>query len=424
MQGKGGMPSLRETLRGHASAGHRVLLVLPRYDLFSDDLDEVEVQEGLVESVYVSSCRWLPPFKKLRIMLRRLVGGTLLNYPLRWLLNMAMFLLLTVSLLHTARRASLAGFDPDLVYAHNQFAALAGFLAARRPGVPNVTRLYGTFLADLMRRPLAKVRYPTAAAGFLVPSSLLICANDGTRGDLVARKFNTPPTRFRFWQNGVRLPQSAPGLSREQIAHRFGPGLRVDSRWVISCSRLSNWKRIDRMVHAMAGCRATGADCQLLVAGDGHERRTLQELAHRLGVATDVLFLGALAHDEIWALMNAADIFMITNDVTNRCNPLYEAAWAGLPVVSVHDPSTSDLLQEGVNSLLADKEDLQALGDALAGLCRNPALADRLRNAQKELAASFWTWEERMEVETRELETLVANWNSGVGKPDGRPRAR
>jgi glycosyltransferase involved in cell wall biosynthesis len=105
-----------------------------------------------------------------------------------------------------------------------------------------------------------------------------------------------------------------------------------------------------------------------------------------------------------------ADIFMITNDVTNRCNPLYEAAWAGLPVVSVFDPSTADLLQDGRNALLAPKDDIQALGAKLAELCRNEALAGRLRKDQRELAESFWTWEARMRVETRELEALVADW--------------
>ena len=148
----------------------------------------------------------------------------------------------------------------------------------------------------------------------------------------------------------------------------------------------------------------------MLIAGDGPERESLQPLAHRLGIADEAVFLGALAHDDIWALMNVADIFMITNDVTNRCNPLYEAAWAGLPVVSVVDSSTADLLQDGKNALLAEKDDVQAMGAKLLELCRNQALRNRMRKAQKELAASFWTWEERMRVETRELEALVANW--------------
>ncbi len=401
---------MRETLRGHTAAGHKLYLILPRFDLFSDDLNEVVVRQDLVDEVEVAPCRWLRPLKKFRALSKRFSGKKVLPYPARWILNMAMLLLLTVSLFRAARRVTGRGIQPDLVYAHNQYAALAGFLVARFLGVPNVTRLYGTFLADLIQKPFVSLRYPTAAAGYRVPSNLLICANDGTRGDEVARAFKVSDSRFRFWQNGVDPPLSPPNLTRREIAERFNGALRLGSQWLVSCSRLSYWKRIDRMLHAVAVCKNCGGDCQLLIAGDGPERESLQPLAHRLGIADEAVFLGALAHDDIWALMNVADIFMITNDVTNRCNPLYEAAWAGLPVVSVVDSSTADLLQDGKNALLAEKDDVQAMGAKLLELCRNQALRNRMRKAQKELAASFWTWEERMRVETRELEALVANW--------------
>jgi hypothetical protein len=41
-------------------------------------------------------------------------------------------------------------FIPEIMYAHNQYAALPGFLLGRLWRIPNVTRLYETFLADLM----------------------------------------------------------------------------------------------------------------------------------------------------------------------------------------------------------------------------------------------------------------------------------
>ena len=105
--------------------------------------------------------------------------------------------------------------------------------------------------------------------------------------------------------------------------------------------------------------------------------------------------------------MNVADVFVITNDVTNRCNPLYEAICASLPVVSVWDSSTSDLLESEVNALLADKEDVQTLGKHLANVCGNKDLHQAMKRAQHSRAATIWTWEERMAAEVRELEGLV-----------------
>lgn len=407
MEGKGGMPSLRETLRGHVRGGHEIHLILPRYDLFSDESMPSTIRRNEGYEVNVAACRWLPAIKKLRAIACRLSGGKSVPYLARWLLNITMLICLTLSLCWEALRVRRGGFTPHLVYAHNQYAALAGFFLGWLWRVPNVTRLYGTFLADLMKKPFVTLRYPSATAGYLVPSSLLICANDGTRGDEVARKFRIPAWRFRFWQNGVEPPSQPPEATRDELVDRFGPKLKPESKWVVSCSRLSYWKQIDRMLRALAVCRDKNVDCQLLVAGAGPELPGLKKLAEELGITKNAVWLGALAHDDIWALMNVADVFMITNDVTNRCNPLYEAAWAGLPVVSVVDPSTADLLKDGSNALLADRNDTDGLGKRLAEICCNSALVEQFRKAQKDLAKTFWTWEERMNVEVVELEKLV-----------------
>lgn len=403
------MPSLQETLKGHIREGQEIDLILPAYNPFSDEREKVRIPRDEGYRVHMARCAWLPVLMTLRSAARRITGRRSLIYPIRWILNLSMLLGITFSFLIKSLRIYQNNAKPDLVYAHNQYAALAGYLLSRLWRCPNVTRLYGTFLADLMEKPLVTLRYPTAAAGFLVPSSLLICANDGTRGNTVAEKFKIDPIRFRFWQNGVTPPPASPKTDRAMLASRLGPQLRIHSKWVISCSRLSYWKRIDRMIRALAVCREMGTDCQLLIAGEGTEREALEKLGGKLGVSRDIIWLGAVAHDDIWALMNAADAFMITNDVTNRCNPLFEAAWAGLPVVSIFDPSTADLLSDYKNALLADKEDTQSLGAKLVEICSNDALAKQLRAEQKALAASFWSWQERMKIEVMELKRLAAS---------------
>ena len=419
--GKGGMPSLRETLRGHVRGGHEVVLAVPRYNVFGDHAKVVPVRDDEGYEVNLVPCAWAPALAMSRRLARRLGDGKELPYPLRWAINLALCMLLTASLTLTALGLRYRGKRQfDLVYAHNQYASVAGWLIGRLFGIPNVTRLYGTFLADLIKKPMVWLRYPVASAGFLFPHSLLICANDGTRGDEVAVKLGIDMTRFRFWQNGVDLPDRPPSITRDEMLGRFrSNGLRRESKWVLSCSRLSYWKRIDRMLHALKYARADGCDCQLLLAGEGQERERLSNLAKELNIAEDVIWLGTVPHDQIWALMHVADVFMITNDVTNRCNPLYEAICAGLPIISVRDPSTADILEHGVSALIAEKQDLQGIGANLRRVCRDSALASTMRSAQQLRASEFWSWTERMETEVRELEKLVAEGakKSQVSRP-------
>jgi glycosyltransferase involved in cell wall biosynthesis len=420
MKGEGGMPSLRQTLDGHRRAGHSVTLVLPAYDIFSEGTARRIMPTDASKEDEVAPCRWFPAMLQVRTLAKRMNRGQL-PYAARWLLNVGTWLLLTVSLLLAGLRLRYRRKRRfDLVYAHNQYAAIAGWLLGGILGVPNVTRLYGTFLADLMRRPLVWLRYPVAAGGFLVPHSLLICGNDGTRGDEVAKRLRIDLAKFRFWQNGVDKPDVLPTADRRLLSATVPPNLRPQARWVFTCSRLSYWKRIDRILHAGAYGRRAGADCQILVAGDGPERANLESLAGELGIASDVVWLGAVPHGRIWQWLVAADVFIIANDVTNRCNPLYEAICAGLPVVSLRDPSTADLLTHGENSLLADRTDGEDLGRCLRQTLSDDGLASAMRQAQRRRAATFQTWAQRMAMETDELEALIAR---SAGKGMTAPKA-
>jgi len=407
MKGNAGMCCLQETLSGQFTAGYRISVIVPAYSLWDNGVTPIIPTSTADYDVYVAPCRWMPMAKRVRSRLDRLKGN-ILPFVIGWFFGVSRLMLLTLSLFLTARKVKKKhGLKFDMVYAHNQWAAPAGWLLGKHFGVPNISRLYGTFLADLMKKPLVWLRYPIAAAGFLVPHDLLICANDGTRGDEVARKLGIKLDRFRFWQDGVDDHPHAESPSREIFLETAPSCLRKEAFWILSCSRLSYWKRIDRMIHALHHARNQGADCQLVVAGDGQERQPLKELAERLGVADQIGWLGAVPHAEVPKLMDLVDIFMITNDVTNRCNPLFEAMRAGLPVVSIRDTSTADLLKEEENALLANRDDTEALGHHLATICNDRALAARLRDQQKLQADLLWNWEQRMEVEITELQKLI-----------------
>ena len=408
MKGNAGMCCLQETLEGHMRAGYRVSVIIPAYSIWDDGTTPISPTPANGIDVHVAPCSWMPMMKRIRSLLQRLGTEGLVPYVLGWFFGMTRWFLLTISLFLTSLRVRRrARMRFDLIYAHNQWAALAGWLAGRAFGVPNVTRLYGTFLADLMKKPLVWVRYPIASAGFLAPHHLLICANDGTRGDEVARKLGIKLERFRFWQDGVDEHPRGTSPSRRAFLKTAPPGLREEANWVLSCSRLSYWKRIDRMIRALSYARNLGVNCQLLIAGDGQERSALMALAEELRVDENIAWLGAVPHAKVPELMDLVDVFMITNDVTNRCNPLFEAMRAGLPVVSVRDDSTADLLEHGKNALLADRDDVEELGRHLAQICADEPMAASMRSRQQARAGDLWNWQQRMAVEIEDLQNLL-----------------
>lgn len=402
MDGKGGMPSLLETLKGHIREGIEIELIIPEYDLFSHGFEKLKTENDFGLKVHIARSPWLVPIKKVRKSIIDKRGKEEIPFVLRWMINFSIFIMLTITMTVKGFKIN-KNFGADMIYSHNQYSCLAGFFIGKIFKIYNITRLYGTFLADLMKKPFVSLRYPVSAAGYLVPSNLLICTNDGTRGDIVAEKFGTKRKRFRFWQNGISPPVKIKKNSKILEKYR----IKKDSILVISCSRLSSWKRIDRILKAVKYCCDKGLDLKLFMAGDGPESENLKKLAGELDIEENTFFPGALAHQEIWQLMNEADIFMITNDVTNRCNPLFEAVFAGLPIVSVNDPSTSDILHQDKNALLSEKDDEENLGKNLEKLCIDEVLRKRLSKNQIDFSKSFWTWEERIREETLSLKALL-----------------
>ena len=55
------------------------------------------------------------------------------------------------------------------------------------------------------------------------------------------------------------------------------------------------------------------------------ERAMPRAFAGELAIGSEAVGLGAMPHERIWNRITVADSFIITNDITNRCNPLCEA---------------------------------------------------------------------------------------------------
>lgn len=180
--------------------------------------------------------------------------------------------------------------------------------------------------------------------------------------------------------DGIRsfvVPHPAPsGLANEPVAGR-----------IVMLNTLSARKRVDHAVRALARVRASAADAELHVYGDGPERAALEELARSLGVADAVVFHGHAPDPE--TAWSTADIFVLTS--TNEGQPLVvlEALGHGVPVVSYDMPyGPRDTLARGGGMLVPDG-DVEALAGALTALLTGPGVRAWLSDAARAAAAEM-----------------------------------
>jgi glycosyltransferase involved in cell wall biosynthesis len=120
-------------------------------------------------------------------------------------------------------------------------------------------------------------------------------------------------------------------------------------------------------------------ECYLWIAGDGPLADRLQSLAHELGVADRVRFLGW--RDDPSALYRAADICVFPSRYEPLGNTVIQAWAHGTPIVAAESVGPAALIHDGEDGVLVRVDDPEALAAGVQRLLDDPALADRLRAA-------------------------------------------
>ena len=95
----------------------------------------------------------------------------------------------------------------------------------------------------------------------------------------------------------------------------------------------------------------------LLIAGDGPARERLEQEVAQLGLSGNVMFIGYLdRHTELNSCYHSADIFVFASKTETQGLVLLEAMAQGVPVVSIAEMGTRDVLREGAGVWIANEE--------------------------------------------------------------------
>jgi colanic acid/amylovoran biosynthesis glycosyltransferase len=128
--------------------------------------------------------------------------------------------------------------------------------------------------------------------------------------------------------------------------------------------------------------------CTLI--GDGPERASLEALCLSLGIAHQVQFLGAMAHQPTLAEVAKADVFVLASFAEGLPVALMEAMALGVPCVSTTIAAIPELIHSGQNGLLVPPANSAALAAALRQLASGRELRRQLgREARKTAEESY-----------------------------------
>jgi glycosyltransferase involved in cell wall biosynthesis len=173
-----------------------------------------------------------------------------------------------------------------------------------------------------------------------------------------------------------------PISASERRAARQRFALPADGPIVGNAGWLIARKRFDVFLRTAAALRQQRPDARFLIAGDGPERPRLESLAASLGIADAVIWAGWV--ERMRDVYAALDLLLFNTDWDALPTTPIEATVHGVPVVcSVLRGGLAELLRPGVDAVLLEQHDVQALAAAALRLLDDPpasaAMAGRAR---------------------------------------------
>ena len=269
-------------------------------------------------------------------------------------------------------RARLNAIPLDIVHAHSPFCAGSEALRiAKKRDIPLVGTFHSKYYDDFL-----KITKSEALAKFgvkLVVNFYNHCDEVWAVGERTAEVLHEYgyEGEIQVIGNGV-TPREIDPKYMEEARREFH--IHSGHPVLLFVGQL-NWKK--NILHILEACailKEKGSPFQMLLAGQGPDKKAIQSKIEEMQLEDQVSLVGHLTDmDLLDGLYASADLFIFPSLYDNAPMVVREAAVMGTPSVMVDVSSGSEIIQDGVNGFLC-KDDPKDLADVITKAAGDPEL--------------------------------------------------
>lgn len=223
---------------------------------------------------------------------------------------------------------------------HATAAFLAKQMLSNERDLKVITTLHGT---DITLVGQASSFYTVTK--FSIEQSDAVTAVSEFLRDETYKAFGCTGCDIEVIPNFVNLEEYYPSDEHECRSSLAPEGTKV----LIHVSNFREVKRVPDVVRVFAKVRRE-VPAVLILVGDGPQRVETEEEARRLGVASDVRFLGKV--NAVADLLRAADLFLLPSSSESFGLSALEAMACGVPVVASDVGGLREVVEDGVQGTL------------------------------------------------------------------------
>lgn len=260
----------------------------------------------------------------------------------------------------------------DHIHAHHgYYASWMALIASRLLGITFSLTLHGSDLLlheNLLGTKLRFCRFCVTISNY--------------NRDYILQKFpETKPSKILVQRLGV-------DVGSDTLSERPQP--LPESPLLLSVGRLNHVKNYEFLIRACAALRDQGHKFQCWVAGDGPERRNLEQLIYGLQLESRVRLLGHVSRAKLQELYRRAALFVLTSRSEGIPVVLMEAMAAGTMVLAPDITGIPELVQHGKNGFLYRQGSSPDFIDSVRWILdRRSVLNDIRRAAQQTISAHY-----------------------------------
>ena len=266
----------------------------------------------------------------------------------------------------------------DIIHAHDWLTYPAGIHAKQVSGKPLVIHVHATDF-DRSRGNVNPTVYAIEKDG-MDNADCIMCVSELTRQTVISKYFQDPHKVFTMHNAVSPLRQDIIDI----IPHK-NPNEKV----VTFLGRITMQKGPEYFVEAASMVIQKTRNIRFVMAGSGDMMEKMIYLAAERGIADRFHFPGFMHGKEVYEVLKASDVYIMPSvSEPFGISPL-EAMQCNVPSIISKQSGCAEILKKCIK---VDYWDINAIADAIYGICSYPSLYEYLRDEGKKEVYSI-TWE-------------------------------
>ncbi|PTQ86258.1 1,2-diacylglycerol 3-alpha-glucosyltransferase [Trichococcus patagoniensis] len=244
----------------------------------------------------------------------------------------------------------------DIVHTHTEFSlGLTGKFVGYMLEIPTVHTyhtMYEKYLHYIAKGKVVKPRAVKIASRYFCNSTMGIIAPSEQMKEKLA-SYNIYK-EIRVIPTGVKIPEQIVGIKsrkREEL------GISDSELVLLSLSRLSSEKNLDKLVHAFPEVVESYPSAKLVFVGDGPMRHELEALVAGMNLIPNVIFVGEVRNEDVSEYYQMADIYINASESETQGLTYLESIVNWCPVIAKRNDYLSGLITEDSLGMLFEEDD-------------------------------------------------------------------